>query len=70
MKYLISSIAICFVFLATVTHQKKEDYVDPMDYQIDITNDSTYIYDDGRLVGVLPYDSCSALDKLLTLDNQ
>lgn len=40
------------------------------DYQIDITNDSTYIYDGSRLVGVIPYDSTSYFDKVMTRDNE
>lgn len=40
------------------------------DYQVDITNDSTYIYDGNRLVSAIPFDSCTQFDKVMIKDNE
>ena len=40
------------------------------DYQIEVTNDSTVIWDGDRKVITLPYDSTQALDKAINQDNQ
>ena len=41
------------------------------EYGIDISRDSTYIYDmyDGSLSGVIPYDPESALDSVILMTN-
>jgi hypothetical protein len=39
------------------------------DYQIEVTNDSTIIYDGNRKVGSLPYEG-SKLDSIIDKDNQ
>lgn len=39
-------------------------------YQFELYNDSTVIYDGDRRVGMLPFDSTQGLDKLMTEDNQ
>lgn len=45
-------------------------HVQPRDYQLDMTDDSTYIYDNARLVGVIPFDEHSKLDSVLLIDNR
>ena len=40
------------------------------EYQIEVYNDSTVIWDGERHVITLPYDSTQALDKAINLDNQ
>ncbi len=40
------------------------------DYQLDVYNDSTVIWDGDRKVSVLPYQYSSPLDSVITLDNQ
>lgn len=43
--------------------------INPHEYQIDITEDSTYIYDGNRYVGSIPYDSTQQFDKVMLRDN-
>lgn len=40
------------------------------DYQIDITDSVTYIYDGDRLVGTVAFDSTNAFDKIFLKDNE
>ena len=40
------------------------------EYQIEVYNDSTVIWDGERHVITLPYDSTQALDKAINQDNQ
>ena len=40
------------------------------DYQIEVNNDSTVIWDGDRKVIALPYDSTQALDKAINQDNK
>lgn len=40
------------------------------DYQLDVYEDSTIIWDGQRKVAVLPFDSTQALDKQIYFDNQ
>lgn len=40
------------------------------DYQIELWNDSTVIFDGERRVGTMPFDSTQAFDKLMIEDNQ
>ena len=40
------------------------------DYQIEITQDGTFFYDDSRFVGFIPYSGKSEIDSLLNQDNQ
>lgn len=42
---------------------------DPQEYQIRLEEDSTYIYNGSRLVGVMPYDSTQSFDKIMLKDN-
>ena len=43
--------------------------IDPHEYQLDITEDSTYIYQGNRYVGSMPYDSTQSFDKIMLADN-
>jgi hypothetical protein len=39
------------------------------EYQISINDSTTIIYSKHRIVGIIPFDSSSTLDKLLIKDN-
>ncbi len=50
--------------------KKQPNSVQLREYQIEVYNDSTVIWDGDRKVITLPYDSTQALDKAINLDNQ
>ncbi len=50
--------------------KKEPNPVQLREYQIEVFNDSTVIWDGERHVITLPYDSTQALDKAINLDNQ
>lgn len=51
-------------------YSKSANLVPSRDYQVELGMDSTWIYDGNRLVGVIPYDSTSNFDNLMTKDNE
>ena len=50
--------------------KKEPNPVQLREYQIEVFNDSTVIWDGERHVITLPYDSTQALDKAINQDNQ
>ncbi len=50
--------------------KKEPNPVQLREYQVEVFNDSTVIWDGERHVITLPYDSTQALDKAINLDNQ
>ena len=50
--------------------KKEPNPVQLREYQIEVFNDSTVIWDGDRKVITLPYDSTQALDKAINNDNQ
>ena len=50
--------------------KKEPNPVQLREYQIEVFNDSTVIWDGERHVITLPYDSTQALDKAINNDNQ
>lgn len=52
------------------SNAKINSTINPRDYQIEITDSLTYIYDGERLVEIMEYDGNSEFDKIMTRDNQ
>ena len=50
--------------------KKEPNPIQLREYQIEVYNDSTVIWDGERHVITLPYDSTQALDKAINNDNQ
>ena len=50
--------------------KKEPNPVQLREYQIEVFNDSTVIWDGDRKVITLPYDSTQSLDKAINQDNQ
>ena len=64
---------IAFIILLAIALFAGSILSDPpikRDYQIEATEQGSVIYDGKRLVGVIPFDSTSALTKLIIKDNQ
>ena len=76
MKQTIFILAICLVSCMAENWsdnpdtKKEPNPVQLREYQIEVFNDSTVIWDGERHVITLPYDSTQALDKAINLDNQ
>jgi hypothetical protein len=70
----ITAALICAAVIAAAYYevwQEKANHRKAMqEYQFSITPDSTYIYDNERLVAVIPFDSTAKLDSVMLLDNQ
>ncbi len=76
MKQTIFILAICLVSCMAENWsdnpetKKEPNPIQLREYQIEVFNDSTVIWDGERHVITLPYDSTQALDKAINLDNQ
>ena len=76
MKQTIFILAICLVSCMAENWsdnpdtKKEPNPVQLREYQIEVFNDSTVIWDGERHVITLPYDSTQALDKAINNDNQ
>ena len=76
MKHTIFILAICLVSCMAENWsdnpdtKKEPNPVQLREYQIEVFNDSTVIWDGERHVITLPYDSTQALDKAINQDNQ
>ena len=76
MKHTIFILAICLVSCMAENWsdnpdtKKEPNPVQLREYQIEVFNDSTVIWDGERHVITLPYDSTQALDKAINNDNQ
>ena len=76
MKQTIFILAICLVSCMAENWsdnpdtKKEPNPVQLREYQIEVFNDSTVIWDGERHVIALPYDSTQALDKAINQDNQ
>jgi len=76
MKQTIFILAICLVSCMAENWsdnpdtKKEPNPVQLREYQIEVFNDSTVIWDGERHVITLPYDSTQALDKAINQDNQ
>ena len=75
MKHTIFILAICLVSCMAENWsdnpdtKKEPNPVQLREYQIEVFNDSTVIWDGERHVITLPYDSTQALDKAINNDN-
>ena len=76
MKQTIFILAICLVSCMAENWsdnpdtKKEPNPVQLREYQIEVFNDSTVIWDGERHVITLPHDSTQALDKAINQDNQ
>ena len=76
MKQTIFILAICLVSCMAENWsdnpgtKKEPNPIQLREYQIEVFNDSTVIWDGDRKVITLPYDSTQALDKAINQDNQ
>ena len=76
MKQTIFILAICLVSCMAENWsdnpdtKKEPNPVQLREYQIEVFNDSTVIWDGERHVITLPYDSTQSLDKAINQDNQ
>ena len=76
MKQTLFILAICLVSCMAENWsdnpdtKKEPNPVQLREYQIEVFNDSTVIWDGERHVITLPYDSTQALDKAINQDNQ
>ena len=76
MKQTLIILAICLVSCMAENWsdnpdtKKQPNSVQLREYQIEVYNDSTVIWDGDRKVATLPYDSTQALDKAINNDNK
>ena len=76
MKHTLFILAICLVSCMAENWsdnpdtKKEPNPVQLREYQIEVFNDSTVIWDGERHVITLPYDSTQALDKAINNDNK
>jgi hypothetical protein len=76
MKQTLFILAICLVSCMAENWsdnpdtKKEPNPVQLREYQIEVFNDSTVIWDGERHVITLPYDSTQSLDKAINQDNQ
>jgi len=64
--YVYSIIATCvIIFMALYPVQK----IHPHEYQMDITDDSLYLFDGAVHIGTVKWDTNSPLDSLIIEDN-
>lgn len=61
-------IVIGAIVIGVVDNKQPVRYI--RDYQIEVTRDSIYIFDNDREIGTLPNNDKSALSKLIIDDNQ
>lgn len=64
------ALILCICVLASSCTVKETGECNSREYQIELYNDSTVIYDGERKVGVLLFDSTQAFDKLMIKDNE
>lgn len=67
---LVVALILCICVLAASCTVKETGECSSREYQIELYNDSTVIYDGERKVGVLLFDSTQAFDKLMIKDNE
>jgi len=76
MKQTLFILAICFASCMAENWsdnpetKKEPNPIQLREYQIEVYNDSTVIWDGDRKVITLPYDSTQALDKAINNDNK
>lgn len=63
--------SICIILITCwILHNEQTHVIDPHEYQVEITDDNTYIYSNNKLLKVIPFDSTQTIDKFFLKDNE